>query len=497
MVLIKNVQVVDGSGKPPFRSEVLLQDDRISAIGNFPTKQAEVVVDGLGSYLFPGFIDINTDSDHYLSLFTFPSQKDFLAQGVTTIVGGQCGSSLAPLLYGTLESIRKWTDVNQINVDWHTMAEFFKAIGRLRLGVNFGTLVGHSTIRRALVGEELRDLTAPEMVVFSKILKEALDQGALGLSTGLSYAHSRQTPYGELKELASIVAKNNAVYTTHLRDEERGLVAAVNETMRLSRETGVRTVISHLRPHKGFENDFQTALDAVNSAPETVRLYFDTYPFDVSIVPVYTLLPVWAQNGGLEVMRQNIETPETRERILKELPVFQPGDLTVAQAFNAPYLVGKPLGMIAENRGLKNLNEALLELMRITDLRSLVFYKNLDLDRVTKSLASTRSLVASNAASLPAQTAFVQHERFINTFPKFLAIAQQEKWPLESVIKKITSQPAEIFNIKNRGLIKEGYFADLVLWKNNKVQATFVNGQLAYDEGKFLDIYAGQIVKSH
>src|SRR3989344_3589320 len=116
MTLIRSVQIVDGSGKAPYKADVLLSGDRISAIGAFPNKKASLVINGLGYYLAPGFIDVNTDSDHYLSLFTNPSQEDFLTQGVTTIIGGMCGSSLAPLIYGSLESIRKWTDIGQINV---------------------------------------------------------------------------------------------------------------------------------------------------------------------------------------------------------------------------------------------------------------------------------------------------------------------------------------------------------------------------------------------
>src|SRR3989344_8027237 len=159
MTLIKNVQVFDGTGKSSFRSDIMVKGDRIAAIGNFPNKKADVVIDGLGFTATPGFIDANTDSDHYLSLFSNPLQEDFLRQGVTTIIGGQCGSSLAPLLYGHLDSIRKWTDTGKFNVSWHELGEFLALLEKQPLGVNFGTLVGHSTIRRDLTGEEVRTLT--------------------------------------------------------------------------------------------------------------------------------------------------------------------------------------------------------------------------------------------------------------------------------------------------------------------------------------------------
>src|SRR3989338_1585089 len=172
-ILFKGCQVVDGSGGEIQRADVFIKDDKISAIGNFPNKKADQVINCLGLYVSPGFIDVNTDSDHYLTLFTHPEQKDFLLQGVTTIIGGNCGSSLAPLLYGSLESIRKWTNINQVNVDWQTVADFLKVFNRIKLGVNFGTLIGHSTIRRALIGEDFRDLTKSELAVFKKIVQQS------------------------------------------------------------------------------------------------------------------------------------------------------------------------------------------------------------------------------------------------------------------------------------------------------------------------------------
>src|SRR5271170_3941874 len=159
-LLIKNVRVLGANRVIPLPVDVFVSDDKISAIGNFPDKKADEVLDGQGAYLSPGFIDVNTDSDHYLTLFDHPAQEDFLAQGVTTIFGGMCGSSLAPLLYGTLESVRKWGGSDdQINVDWHTIAEFLATLDRRPLAVNFGTMIGHNTIRRAISGTAVRELT--------------------------------------------------------------------------------------------------------------------------------------------------------------------------------------------------------------------------------------------------------------------------------------------------------------------------------------------------
>src|SRR3989338_9672270 len=177
-LLIKGVQIVDGTGRPQFKGDIFIKDKKISAIGPFGGKSADAVIDGLGAFAAPGFIDVNTDSDHPLTLFSNPSQREFLLQGVTTVIGGHCGASLAPLLYGTLESIRKWADPTEININWHTVGELLKTLDKLPLGVNFATLAGHSTIRRALVGESNRRLTQKELAVFQKILEQSLDEGA-------------------------------------------------------------------------------------------------------------------------------------------------------------------------------------------------------------------------------------------------------------------------------------------------------------------------------
>ncbi len=476
MLLIKNVKVIDGTGAEAYASDVLVSGNRISAIGNFPNRKADQVIEGLGGYLMPGFIDVNTDADHQLTLFTNPHQEDFLKQGVTTIIGGHCGSSLAPLLYGSLESIRKWTDPSQINVDWHDFKEFITAMKKHPLGVNFGTLVGHSTIRRAIIGEDLRDLTEQEIKVFGEIIKESLEEGALGLSTGLSYVHSRQTPYHEIKKLVSILLPYKAVYSTHLRDEKEDLFAAVNETINLFQETGVRTVISHFRPLIKYEKNFDAAFNLVDKTVGKMDFYYNLYPFDTSIIPIYTLLPLWAQKGSLHDMLSSLQTSATRARVLKELPTFKKGELIIASAPGNDHMVGKHLG-----------KRDLLKAMLNSNLKAQIFHKNINHNKTIELLFANKALVGSNSGGLG--------ERSTKTFPTFIELAEQrESYPLEKAIQKITSIPAEKFNIPERGRIMEGYFADLTLMLNNKVKYVVVNGQVAVNKGECNKTTAGTII---
>lgn len=500
MVLIKGAKIVDGSGiKAPYVADVLLDEGKISAIGKFPNKKADLVIEGLGLYLTPGFIDVNTDSDHHLTLFTNPEQQDFLLQGVTTIFGGVCGSSLAPLLYGSLDSIRKWTDTTQVNIDWHSVGELFKVLERAGLGVNFGTLVGHSTIRRALIGEDFRDLSVTEMNTLKQLLTDALKDGAFGLSTGLGYAHSRRVPYAEIKELAKIVAEKGGVYATHLRDEREGLLVSVEETIKLAQETGARTIVSHFKPIIGYENDYRKAVELIHQIAAETGLHYDNYPFSESVVPIYTLLPSWAQIGNLEIMLSYIENPDARERLVKDLSGLNGNDIRIAQAIGRDYLVGKTLHQFADNQEL-SVPEALLKLMKLTGLRALVFNRNINLDLLIQNIDRDQVLIASNGASLPADAKTLKHERFYNTFPKFIeTVLQRKLLSLPQAIQKITSVPAKKFGLKNRGLVAENYAADinLVSVKSGavKVEHVFVNGRLAVRDRKRLEILAGQILR--
>ena len=248
-LLIRNVQILGGVRDFPGPMDVFIAGDKISSIGHFPSKTADQVLDGQGAYLSPGFIDVDTDSDHYLTLFDYPSQDDFLKQGVTTIFGGMCGSSLAPLLYGSLESMRKWGGSEEkVNVNWHSVAELLAMMDKRPLGVNFGTLIGHSTIRRSLAGDELRDLTKNELNVFAETLRKALQEGAFGLSTGLGYVHGRNATPAELRMLAAIVREFGGIYATHLRDLGAGVEGSIEETIALTENSGVKTLVNHLFP---------------------------------------------------------------------------------------------------------------------------------------------------------------------------------------------------------------------------------------------------------
>lgn len=500
-LLIENVQVLGAREKFSGPVDVFISGEKISAIGDLGGKVADQMIEGQGAYLAPGFIDVNTDSDHYLSLFTDPEQSDFLRQGVTTIIGGNCGASLAPLLYGGLESIQKWADLRQINVDWHTVHEFLSLFETKRpLGVNFATLIGHATIRRALLGESLRDLTKNELMVFSETLRKALQEGGFGLSTGLGYVHSRKVPYQEVKSLLGIIKEHDGVYTTHLRKSGSELQESIDETVRVAKETGVKTIVSHLLPLRGFEREYEKALETIDGLPPELDVHFDLYPFDMSMLALYTFLPLWAQNGGLEVMASNVKDEWLHARIVKDLPeISDHHGFIVAQAPRNNDLVGRSLKDLTEIYE-KGPREALLHLMIATNLRATVLYRNINGGFISRALKSPRAFVSSNAASMreDALVRIKKPERATATFPRFLAMAEKENlMSLEDAISKITREPARLFGIKGRGVIQEGAIADLAGFKNGEVKFTVVNGRVAMKDGVRIGVLAGRVFRHH
>lgn len=492
-LLIKSVHIL-GSGRPAEeRADVLVQGDKISAIGNFPNKKAEEVIDGQGAYLSSGFIDIDTTSDHYLTIFSDPGQEDFLRQGVTTIIGGHCGASLAPIFSGSLDAIRDWADTSAVNVGWHSVEELFGLLAKQRLGVNFGTLLGHSTIKLALTSGKTRDLTLDEILVFGRILKSGMEDGAFGLSSGLG-PHGKNAPYKELKALAELVKNLGGVYSSHLRRGEEEL--SVKETKKLWEETGAPALITHFTPVKGNEEAYEAALAEVNKIPTDADFHFALPPFAVSTIPVASFLPSWAQAGGVESAAKIVLDSHQSERLLEELPAISGKDFTVAQAPRNDILVGKTLQDIMKIFSVANTKKALLKLMATTRMRAVVHYKNLNTALVKEALKSPHALIASHAPSFGEKKSFLKSDRSTSTFTQFLKLVEKEKWlSMEDAVRRITAIPARKLGLKGRGEVKEGNIADLTVFRGGEVKWVVVGGALAVANGEITPARNGKILK--
>ncbi len=494
--LIKNGVVYDGSGETPKQEDVLIQDGVFAPRGSFPRERADVVIDATGALVTPGFVDIDTGSDHYLSLFSEPYQRDFIRQGVTTTIGGNCGASLAPLPTGSLDPIKKWGEPSRVNVNWRSMKEFLAVLETQGLGVNFGTLVGHSTIRRALIGDQLRDLTEGELERSKLMIREALAEGAFGFSTGLEYVHSRRVAPYEIEALAKVAALSGRVYATHLRNVEQNIMESVRETLHLAEATGVNVEISHLEPRRAYVPLYEEAVNLIESASATIHIHFDVCPFDTLAMAIYTFLPQWVQDGGVHVMLDHILSSMSEARLLEYFSRFAATDLVIGHVQDPAlkFLEGKTVQQFAANQGLP-FEAAFLRLLRMTRLGTILFYKDVSMNALESFLTKGTSIIASNGTALGEGE--LKQERSCRTFPAFLSlVAEKSLMPLERAVAKATGIPAKKYRLKGRGFIREGYAADLVVLRDFRPTDVLVNGVPALREGAVTNTLKGSILRA-
>ncbi|MEK9154975.1 MAG: hypothetical protein AAB596_02835 [Patescibacteria group bacterium] len=493
-ILIKNASIADGTGKPAFRSDVLIKNGKISAIEPAIDYQADETINGLGYYLAPGFIDINNHADQRLEIFTKPKLENYLSQGITTIIGGQNGFSLAPIIYGSLQSISSRANLNKINVDWHNFSEFIKILSAKPIGVNFGSFAGYTTLRREIINESVfRNLTDNELRVLNSIVEKSLKEGAFGVSIDLDHPIVGEASYFEIKKIAQSVAKLKGVLAINiknklikpLKSQREELIESVKRLIYLAKETGAKILINDFFPLVGLRKEFDLCIKLIEQNYSSAGINFNLYPYEKQTMPLRSFLPDWAKSASRKSMAETIKNPENRKKILKELPLFKGEDVIIISAPTREYLEGKTLKEFSQNRNLSS-REGILALMELTEFRAEVLYKNINLATSLKTIKREESLISSNGLT----------EKY-QPFKKFLESAEVDNlMPIELAIKKISFLPALKLNIPGRGMIKPGYFADLTMFKNGEISEVIVGGQRAIKEGKATGIMNGRALKS-
>lgn len=520
-LLIKGGTIFDGAGKPRFPGDIGISDGRIKAVGSpeLAGAKATAVISAAGKFVTPGFVDLTSHADQNWALFSNPGSDYLLTQGVTTILVGNCGSSLAPLASPEAgESIRKWTSLPGLNVNWATVAEFLGELSRHPLGVNVGTLVGHGTLRRGILRGEARRMNREELAQCLELLTRSIKEGAFGMSSGLIYSHEAPAGPDELAALARALVGAGAVYKPHLRHEGANLVPAMSELLQLTRETRVTTIVSHLKAigRKTWPY-FRNVIEMIERENESGRtLLFDISPYQRTGSFLYLLLPRWSREGGFLPMLGLIRTPESRARILADLTgqTIRPERYIVASS-RAPGANGKTIAEIAETSGVSP-EEAILDLLSSSNGRVTVFGRTLSYKNLTLALAHPLAMVASDGSGVSrevGQSGALVHPRSTGTFPHFLHffVRERELMHWEEGIRKITSRPAEAVGFEKRGRIEEGWHADIAVFDPEVVRdrstyqnpyvhavgfdAVIVNGKLAVENGRPIGVAAGQVLK--
>lgn len=518
-LLIKNGTLIDGSGKPMFRGNVAVKDQSIVGVGAVDGL-ADRIIDASGHYVTPGFIDVNNHSDTYWELIAHPELESLLRQGVTTIVGGNSGSSLAPLARrDIIRSIQKWTDINKINFNWLSMSEFFTEVEKRRPALNFASLVGHGTLRRGAMQDETRPIKDSEVELMERMLRRAIEEGAIGFSTGLLYTHARGASVHELLRLVDIVKKEGGVYATYVRDEADGLVRAVEEAITVARKSKIPLHISHLKA-VGKKN--WPLMDEVFNLIETaamneVEVTFDVYPYTVTGSVLYTFLPTWITENGRKLMLARLRDPAVREIVLDEM---KKNDIDYSAMLIAVSSLNRSLSRrrvsdIAQAHG-KSPEEVVLSVLEASEGRAIVSLETLSEKNVEKAIRHPFSIISSNGVGYNlahAETGDRVHPRNFGTFPKVLAeyVRSRKVLSWEEAVHKMTGKPALKFRLKRRGLLQEGYAADVVVLNPETVEdrATMeepyqypegiswvvVNGTLVVEQGVCTGQRPGEILR--
>ncbi|PIQ92700.1 MAG: hypothetical protein COV69_01730 [Parcubacteria group bacterium CG11_big_fil_rev_8_21_14_0_20_39_14] len=520
-IIIKNAQVIDGTGKEMFQADLGIEKDKIKAIGSLQNKKAKLLIDGAGLYLAPGFIDILNHSDAFLTLFLMPEAQSLIFQGITTVLCGNCGSSLAPIAgEEAIRSVQKWGDVSKININWRNMNDFLEVVDRIKFGVNFATLVGHSTLRRGLVGDAYRSLMAKEMEDMKILLEQALKQGAFGLSFGLAYSHAKIASQDELIELAKVLNKYQGICSIHLRNESEEILSSINEALNIGNYAQTSLEISHFKIlGENFWLKWAKAIQLLEeSSKGRLNVNFDIYPYKAASVVFHLFLPDWVKKGGKNAMLKRLKDQEIKEKVIGELKKSQLalGDFIISISPLGRAVVGKNISEIASSQE-SSVEKTAVDLLVASDGHLIVFAPAISSGNLKQGIIHPLSFISSDGAGYDLDygknTSELIHPRSFGALPRFLRryVKEERLFTWEKAIKKITSAPAEKLGLKNRGKIKEGFFADLVLFDpetisdkatftnpyqfSEGIEYVFVNGEMAIRGKKLTKIRAGRALR--
>jgi N-acyl-D-aspartate/D-glutamate deacylase len=484
-IVIKNGKIVDGTGNPWYRGDLGISGDMIVKIGWISSNKGRTVIDATGKIVAPGFIDIHSHGERQILMDR--TAHNLLTQGATTIVGGNCGGS-------------------PLNLD-----EFFVQFESKGAALNCGVLIGHNTIRRKVMGNAGRAPTEDELEEMKRFVEIAMEAGALGLSTGLKYRPGVYSKTEEVISLARVVSRYGGFYATHLRDEGLKLFEAMEEAFKIGKEADIPVQISH---HKAAGTDMWGQSEQSLRMMERARkngldVSTDQHPYPATFTTCTILFPPWALEGSRSDIENRLKDPKQRQRIVKgivENIVHDRGgndiqNIMVVVFASNPHLEGKNLEEILLLEGKDptktNAAELLIELYEQGGARCIFFCLSMeDVVRIMKHPLTMHGSDAGNAVFNQGKV----HPRHYGHFPRLIALHVRERGDLtlEEAIRKMTSMPAARIGCRNRGILSEGKYADIVIFDLEHIQdkATFMNPH-QYPEGIEYVLVNGEIVVDH
>ncbi|MDO9508349.1 MAG: D-aminoacylase [Thermovirgaceae bacterium] len=526
-MILRNGRIVDGSGNPSYVGDIGIIDGVIERIGPI-SEEAPETVDARGRVVTPGFIDLHNHCDH--NILAFPDVENFIMQGVTTSLGGNCGISMMPLNPEFRELAKDYLSPFlhpgfEHDWKWKNVGDFCEKIKESGTTQNLGFLLGHGTLRIAAKGFDSGPPTPEEMKTMKELLVEGMEEGAFGMSAGLIYSPGSYATTDEISEVASIIREYGGIFTIHIRNESNLMIESIDEAICIAEKSGIALHISHLkaggRPNWGKVHGALAILEEARG--RGLNATCDAYPYNAGMTTITALLPPWVLEGGVDRMIARLADAGDRERMTKD---FQDRAAGFENWIKTTGWANIKIGGCPSNRRYEgmSLEEIIGEntsdpfgaffdwLLEIGCNATMILFSlhEGDVDAVIKH---PLSCVVSDGWITSPTAGGKPHPRGYGTFPRFLARYVREKrlLRLEEAVRKITSMPAGIMGLKDRGMLKEGFRADLVVFDPETIRdkATFedphrfpegidlvvVNGETAVRKGTLTGARPGAILK--
>jgi N-acyl-D-amino-acid deacylase len=519
-IKIVNGKIVDGTGSPYFYGDIGIKGEKIVTVAHKINQDAKVVIDASGKIVAPGFIDAHSHSDFPLLINRKAESK--IRMGVTTEVIGQCGNSAAP----KTPQKKDFFGYSQedIGVSFTSMKEYLEVLESEKVAVNVIPLVGHGNIRRIIMGESDRKPTDEELKGMKNLLAESLEAGAYGMSTGLIYPPGCYSETSELIELSKTLSKYNALYVTHMRNEEKHLLESVNEVLTIAKEADVSVHISHFKSMNeenwGLVKEGLKLLETARE--QNIDVTADQYPYIASSTSLKTLIPQWAHDGGVNKLRDRVLDNELREKIKQEIIDHYGSQdklscvmVSSCQKPENKKYEGMNLVEIAEMENKEPI-DACLDLLLDEDFGPGMVRFAMSEDDVKTVMKHYLVMIGSDSSCMASEGVLSEgkpHPRAYGTFARVIGkyVLQEKIMPLEKAIFKMTGLPATRFMLQDRGLLKENMYADITIFDEKDIidkatfkdphnfaggiEYVFVNGQLVIENEKQHENYPGKVLR--
>jgi N-acyl-D-amino-acid deacylase len=531
-ILLLNGTIIDGTGNSRYKGDIGIKDGKILEISSCIKAKSLRTIDATDHIICPGFINVHSHFDD--NLFIVPNAGSNIHQGITTLIVGNCGLGYAPINPKRKSLIEE--DISRsisagYQIDYTTFEEYLIKAEKIRCPINLAFLIGYGTIRK-MGGQahEARPPTEGEVIVMKNLLKEGMEAGAFGMSTGLIYAPQSYASTSEIIELAKIVGEFGGIYTSHIRNEGEYVLEAITECIEIAEKSKCKGHISH---HKvagkiNWGKSFQTLKLIKEANARGINITFDSYPYNRGASYLSTTLPPWVHEGGLNSIITRLKDEKTRLKIKNDIIHGIEGweNWISLNGFNKLFISsvnsdkwkkyeGYSITQIAENFEEKDVWDVFFEILVDSNINVNITIESMDEEDIRKIMTSPYQMFGTDCSAIPLSEEFgKEHPRGFGTYPRILGkyVREEKLLSLEDAIRRMTSFPAQKFGIKERGLIKKNKWADIVIFdpKTVKDKATYenpyqypegipyviVNGMVVIDNMKQRDIKSGRILRS-